>query len=81
VADLETVFGAVVDPLDVRVQRWPAAMPQYRSGHAALVARLRAGLPATVAAAGNYLDGIGVPACVAAADRAVAAVTSATSAP
>lgn len=81
VADLETVFGAVVDPLEVRVQRWPAAMPQYRSGHAALVAGLRAGLPPTVAVAGNYLDGIGVPACVAAADRAVAAVTSATPAP
>jgi oxygen-dependent protoporphyrinogen oxidase len=47
----------------------------YRADHTA------AGLPATVAAAGNYLDGIGVPACVAAADRAVAAVTSATSAP
>lgn len=81
VADLETVFGAVVDPLEVRVQRWPAAMPQYRSGHAALVAGLRAGLPPTVAVAGNYLDGIGVPACVAAADRAVAAVTSATPPP
>jgi oxygen-dependent protoporphyrinogen oxidase len=81
VQDLETVFGVVVDPLEVRVQRWAAAMPQYRSGHAALVSRLRAGLPPTVAVAGNYLDGIGVPACVAAADRAVAAVISATPAP
>nr|WP_078058640.1 protoporphyrinogen oxidase [Mycolicibacter icosiumassiliensis] len=81
VQDLEAVFGVTVDPIDVRVQRWPAAMPQYRSGHAALVAGLRAALPPTVAVAGNYLDGIGVPACIAAADRAVAAVISATPAP
>ncbi|MCV7164322.1 protoporphyrinogen oxidase, partial [Mycobacterium stomatepiae] len=53
-------------------------MPQYRSGHAGLVGGLRAALPATIAVAGNYLDGIGVPACIAAADRAVAAVISAT---
>lgn len=78
VRDLETVFGVAVDPIDVRVQRWVAAMPQYRPGHAELVVGLRAGLPSTVTVAGNYLDGIGVPACVAAADRAVAAVTSAT---
>lgn len=81
VQDLETLFGVMVDPVEVRVQRWPAAMPQYRPGHAALVGELRAGLPPTVAVAGNYLDGIGVPACIAAADRAVAAVISATPAP
>lgn len=81
VADLEAVFGVTVDPIDVRVQRWAAAMPQYRPGHAGLAAGLRAGLPPTVAVAGNFLDGIGVPACVAAADRAVAAVISATPAP
>lgn len=81
VQDIEAVFGVVVDPVEVRVQRWPAAMPQYRSGHAALATTLRAGLPPTVAVAGNFLDGIGVPACIAAADRAVAAVISATPAP
>ncbi|MEB3030954.1 protoporphyrinogen oxidase [[Mycobacterium] nativiensis] len=79
--DLEAVFGVVVDPVEVRVQRWAAAMPQYRSGHASLATGLRAGLPPTVAIAGNFLDGIGVPACIAAADRAVAAVISATPAP
>ncbi|MEB3071285.1 protoporphyrinogen oxidase [[Mycobacterium] vasticus] len=81
VQDIEAVFGVVVDPVEVRVQRWSAAMPQYRSGHAALATTLRAGLPPTVAVAGNFLDGIGVPACIAAADRAVAAVISATPAP
>jgi len=71
IADLATVFGLTVDPVDIRVQRWPDAMPQYGPGHRDLVAELRAGLPATVAVAGSYLDGIGVPACIAAAGRAV----------
>jgi protoporphyrinogen oxidase len=71
VGDLATVFGLVVDPVDVRVQRWIDAMPQYGPGHADLVAEVRAGLPPTLAVAGSYLDGIGVPACVGAAGRAV----------
>jgi protoporphyrinogen/coproporphyrinogen III oxidase len=69
--DLDTVFGLTVDPVDVRVQRWPDAMPQYGPGHRDVVAEVRAGLPPTVAVAGSYLDGIGVPACIAAAGRAV----------
>jgi protoporphyrinogen/coproporphyrinogen III oxidase len=69
--DLGTVFGLTVDPVDVHVQRWPDAMPQYGPGHRDVVAELRAGLPPTVAVAGSYLDGIGVPACIAAAGRAV----------
>jgi oxygen-dependent protoporphyrinogen oxidase len=71
IQDLGTVFGLTVDPVDVRVQRWPDAMPQYGPGHRDLVAELRAGLPPTLAVAGSYLDGIGVPACIAAAGRAV----------
>ncbi|KAA1249661.1 protoporphyrinogen oxidase [Mycobacterium simiae] len=70
--DLATVFGVAATPVDFRVQRWIEAMPQYGPGHADVVAELRAGLPSTVAVAGSYLDGIGVPACVAAAGRAVA---------
>jgi oxygen-dependent protoporphyrinogen oxidase len=69
--DLGTVFGLTVEPVDVRVQRWPDAMPQYGPGHRDVVAELRAGVPPTVAVAGSYLDGIGVPACIAAAGRAV----------
>ncbi|OBH61273.1 protoporphyrinogen oxidase [Mycobacterium colombiense] len=68
--DLVTVFGLTVDPVDVRIQRWIEAMPQYGPGHADLVAEVRAGLPPTLAVAGSYLDGIGVPACVGAAGRA-----------
>ncbi|MEE6176274.1 protoporphyrinogen oxidase [Mycobacterium sp. 050134] len=74
VADVAAVFGLAVEPFDARVQRWIDAMPQYGPGHADLVAEARAGLPPTLAVAGSYLDGIGVPACVAAAGRAVEAL-------
>ena len=45
-------------------------MPQYGPGHLELVDELRAGLPTGLAVAGGYLDGIGVPACVASGTRA-----------
>ena len=72
--DLKTLFGISVEPVDHRVVRWIDAMPQYGPGHADMVAELRAGLPPTLAVAGAYLDGIGVPACVASATRAAAAL-------
>jgi len=73
-SDLVDVFGLTVDPVDARVQRWIEAMPQYGPGHADVVAEVRAGLPPGLAVAGSYLDGIGVPACVGAAGRAVEAL-------
>jgi oxygen-dependent protoporphyrinogen oxidase len=76
-SDLVDVFGLGVELLDARVQRWIDAMPQYGPGHAGLVAELRAGLPPSVAVAGSYLDGIGVPACVGAAGKAVTSVVEA----
>jgi len=77
-ADLSNVFGINQEPVDCHVHRWIDAMPQYGPGHAALVAELRAGLPPTIAVAGGYLDGIGVPACVGSGARAAAEVTGAT---
>ncbi|MEB3983201.1 protoporphyrinogen oxidase [Mycobacterium sp. 663a-19] len=74
VSDLADVFGLTVDPVDARVRRWIDAMPQYGPGHAELVAEVRAGLPPGLAVAGSYLDGIGVPACIGAAGRAVEAL-------
>jgi oxygen-dependent protoporphyrinogen oxidase len=75
--DLATVFGVSTDPVDCHVHRWIDAMPQYGPGHLDLVAELRAGLPPTLAVAGGYLDGIGVPACVGAATRAAASLVTA----
>lgn len=77
-ADLAGVFGIHQEPIDCHVHRWIDAMPQYGPGHAGLVAELRAGLPPTIAVAGGYLDGIGVPACVGSGTRAAAEVTVAT---
>ena len=71
-ADLQQVFGISTDPVDFRVQRWIEAMPQYGPGHADRMAELRAGLPRTLAVAGAYLDGIGVPACVGSGTKAAA---------
>lgn len=76
--DLATVFGLYVEPVDARVQRWVDAMPQYGPGHAAVVDELRAGLPPTIAVAGSFLDGIGVPACIGAAGKAAERVIRAT---
>lgn len=78
IADLVSVFGLTVDPVDVLVQRWIDAMPQYGPGHAELARELRRDLPPNLAVIGNFLDGVGVPACVAAAGRAAAEVSKAT---
>jgi oxygen-dependent protoporphyrinogen oxidase len=75
-SDLVDVFGLAVDPVDARVRRWIDAMPQYGPGHADLVGEVRAGLPPGLAVAGSYLDGIGVPACIGAAGRAIEAITA-----
>jgi oxygen-dependent protoporphyrinogen oxidase len=79
--DLRDIFGIATEPVDHHVRRWPDAMPQYGPGHRDLVAELRAGLPDGLAVAGAYLDGIGVPACVASATRAVATLVQAGVAP
>lgn len=75
--DLHAVFGIHAEPVDHHVQRWIDAMPQYGPGHAELIADLRAGLPPGLAVAGGYLDGIGVPACVASATRAAGSLVGA----
>ena len=80
ISDLSGVFGVTVDPVEVHVARWIDAMPQYGPGHGTLIGGIRAALPDSVALAGNYLDGIGVPACIAsgaaAAERLVAAAVA-----
>jgi oxygen-dependent protoporphyrinogen oxidase len=81
IGDLATVFGVAVDPVDVCIGRFIDAMPQYGPGHADVITALRAGLPPTLAVAGSYLDGIGVPACIAAAGRAATSVVRALEAP
>ena len=57
----------------VRVDRWGGALPQYAPGHLDRVARARAELLGTpgIAVAGAAYDGVGIPAVIASARRAV----------
>ena len=68
--DLATVAGVDARPVAHAVQRWSPGIPQYRVGHQDLVARAVAALPDDVAVAGAWLDGVGVPACVASGEAA-----------
>ena len=71
-AELAGLRGA---PLETRVRRWPRALPQYRVGHVASIARVRQALGPTVLLAGAAFGGIGVTTCIAqgraAADAAI----------
>jgi len=65
--------AAKVNPVDTHVQRWGGGLPQYAVGHLDRVARIRAAV-ATVpglAVCGAAYDGVGIPAVIASAHRAV----------
>ena len=58
------------------VTRWGGGLPQYLVGHRALVDRFRADVAAVpgLAVCGAALDGVGIAACIASAERAAAEV-------
>jgi oxygen-dependent protoporphyrinogen oxidase len=67
-ADLERAVGATGEPRVLSVARWPRAIPQYTLGHTARVAEIeREAASAGVRMLGNYLHGVSVGDCVAAA--------------
>jgi oxygen-dependent protoporphyrinogen oxidase len=71
-ADLAELTGVTATPLDSVVTRWGGGLPQYGVGHLDLVdtiERAVAELPG-LAVAGAALHGVGLPACVASADKA-----------
>lgn len=70
-SDLSDAIGMSATPVDTHVQRWMSALPQYAVGHLDRVAAVRAALPKGVAVAGAAYDGVGIPACIASARRAV----------
>jgi oxygen-dependent protoporphyrinogen oxidase len=78
-ADLADAVGLAAAPVDTHVQRWHDALPQYAVGHLDRVARVRATLPDGVAVAGAAYDGVGIPACIASAGKAVAELDAAVS--
>jgi oxygen-dependent protoporphyrinogen oxidase len=75
-ADLADATGLAAAPVDSHVQRWGGALPQYAVGHLDRVARIRedvARVPG-LAVCGAAYDGVGIPACIASARKAVAAL-------
>lgn len=78
-ADLADMAGITAHPVDTHVQRWGGALPQYAVGHVERVARVRAGLEHLpgLAVCGAAYDGVGIPAVIGSARRAVASVTRA----
>ncbi len=64
--ELRPLLGIVGEPERVWVFRWASSMPQYVVGHAQRVRRIRERLSrwASLALAGNYLTGIGIPDCI-----------------
>lgn len=78
-ADLAALAGITARPVDTHVQRWGGALPQYAVGHLAQVARIRADVARHpgLAVCGAAYDGVGIPAVIGSARRAVASVTGA----
>ena len=69
VSELGRHLGADVQPSAVRVSRWPLAFPQYRPGHLRWLAAVESATPPGLFLTGASYRGIGVPACIADAER------------
>lgn len=72
--DLTDAVGLRARPVDSHVQRWGGGLPQYAVGHLDRVVRIRADVARVpgLAVCGAAYDGVGVPAVIASAHRAVA---------
>ena len=72
-ADLRDAVGPLAEPVDTHVQRWGGGLPQYAVGHLDRVARIRAAVAAVpgLAVCGAAYDGVGIPAVIGSARRAV----------
>ena len=78
-AELAAATGVTAAPVASHVQRWGGALPQYAVGHLDRVARIRADVARVpgLAVCGAAYDGVGIPAVIGSARRAVASVTQA----
>ncbi|UQX03601.1 protoporphyrinogen oxidase [Streptomyces sp. RerS4] len=82
-ADLREAVGLTARPVASTVTRWNDGLPQYPVGHLTRVARIRAAvadLPG-LAVCGALYEGVGIPACVAGAGKAVDAVLASMATP
>ena len=71
--ELADTVGVRGEPVATRVSRWGGGLPQYTVGHLERVQRIRAAVGSVhgLAVCGAAYDGVGVPACIASAHRAV----------
>ena len=70
----DTTSTSTCSRLHVRITRWPRSFPQYRPGHLRWLAATDAAAPPGLFLTGASYRGIGVPACIADAERTAAAV-------
>jgi oxygen-dependent protoporphyrinogen oxidase len=75
--DLRQYLGIKADPVWHDITRWPESMPQYRVGHAKLVAAMHEQvqkMPGLYLAGGAYA-GVGIPDCIATGETAALSAT------
>jgi oxygen-dependent protoporphyrinogen oxidase len=79
VGDLALATGRPVAPVDVHVQRWGGALPQYAVGHLDRVGRIRRAIDAVpgLELCGASYDGVGIPAVIGSGRRAAALLLAA----
>ncbi|MDN5746775.1 MAG: protoporphyrinogen oxidase [Nocardioidaceae bacterium] len=72
--DLRLATGLAATPVDTHLQRWGGGLPQYWTGHLDRIARIRSAIAGVggLAVCGAAYDGVGVPATIGSAHRAVA---------
>ncbi len=76
--DLAAAVGLQATPVDAHVQRWGGGLPQYALGHVQRVARVREAVAAVpgLAVCGAAYDGVGIPAVIGSAHRALEALAA-----
>ncbi len=78
-AELADAVGLRAAPVDARVTRWGGGLPQYALGHLDRIARVRAEVRRVggLAVCGAAYDGVGIPAVIGSAHRALEALADA----
>jgi oxygen-dependent protoporphyrinogen oxidase len=70
-AEVAEAMAITAPPLWSQVARWPRSFPQYPVGHLQHVDAIEAALPPDIQVAGAAYRGVGIPACIASARRAI----------
>jgi protoporphyrinogen/coproporphyrinogen III oxidase len=76
--ELKDVLGISAQPIESRIYRWPNSMPQYTIGHRDRVRVIEEGVREVdgLEVAGNMLQGVGIPDCIASGEHAAESMSS-----